>query len=98
MTQKLYPFSMEKNGHNIELAFNRSYILMCDAETDGDYDRADEYASAHEKISTVYDELLGYRPNYNGVIMIPGKLLAQAKEISLLAEQIRDGLNMQYQE
>lgn len=32
----------------------------------------------------------------NGIIMIPGKLISEAKEISLLAEQIRDGLNMQY--
>ena len=96
MTQKLYPFSMRKNGHNIELAFNRSFNLMRDAEMDGDYALAEKYESAHEKISAVYNELLGYRPNYNGVIMIPGKLISEAKEISLLAEQIRDGLNMQY--
>lgn len=87
---------MRKNGHNIELAFNRSYILMHDADMDGNRELAEKYEDAHEKISAVYNELLGYRPNYNGVIMIPGKLIAEAKEISVLAEQIRDGLNMQY--
>lgn len=96
MSQKLYPFSMKKNGHNIELAFNRSFNLMRDAEMDGNYELAEKYEDAHEKISTIYSEIMGYRPNCYGVIMIPGKLLGEVKEITLLAEQIRDGLNMQY--
>lgn len=96
MTQKLYPFSMKKHGYNIELAFNRSFNLMHDAEMNRNYTLAEKYESAHEKISVVYNELLSYRPNHNGVIMIPGKLITEAKEISILAEQIRDGLNKQY--
>lgn len=96
MAQKLYPFSMRKNAHNIELAFNRSYILMHDADMDGNRELAEKYEFIHEKISAVYSELLCYRPNYYGVIMISGKLFAAAKEISVLAEQIRDELNMAY--
>lgn len=96
MTMKLYPFSMKKNGHNIELAFNRSYNLMHDALINGDYELAEKYENAHEKISQVYSDLMGYPVDSRGVILIPGKLIGQAKEISLLAEQIRDGLNMQY--
>lgn len=96
MSQKLYPFSLKKNQHNIELAYNRLFNLMRDAELEGDYVLAEKYEAAFERISNVYDEIMGYFPNCYGVIMIPGKLLSEAKEISFLAEQIRDGLIMQY--
>lgn len=96
MSKKLYPFSMRREGHNIELVFNGTYNLMHDAQISGDCCLADKYEQLHERVSDVYHQLLGYCPNCFGVIMIPGSLLSKAKYISFMACQIRDDINLQY--
>ncbi len=94
MAQKLYPFSMWKHSHSIRLAEEHYYILARDADNEKDYESAEKYEAEYERIAYVYNELTSYMPNSAGVIMIPGKLIGEAKEILFTAEHIRSSLNM----
>lgn len=83
MAAKRYPFSMRKYGHNIELAYNRQYIIvheMYDGERDWD-DKAVEY---FDKLSEVYANAMGHP-----VYMATGPEYGILKEASVWAECYR---------
>ena len=87
MTQKLYPFSMRKYGHNIELAYNHQW-LICREMEDGER-KFDRSAFDHlNKLEDAYSQAIG-----NAVAWVDGKTYAVLKEASLWAECYRDSRN-----
>lgn len=88
--QKLYPFSMLKNGHNIELAYNHLYLLTHeDEETmfeEGLLRVPDETYDSYDRLSELYGAAIG-TPIYWCI----GKDYADLKEYSMWAELYRDG-------
>lgn len=82
--QKLYPFSMIKNGHNIELWLNRTYLII-NAYYTGD--KEDEYFPSD--VSDTYIENLENKRRYvedniwgSGIVWLPYKDWQLANEIS----------------
>lgn len=57
--QKLYPFSMIKNGHNIEYAYNHQW-LICKEMEEGERPWDDNAFSWLDKLSDVYACAMGH--------------------------------------
>lgn len=85
--EKLYPFSMLRYGHNIELAYNHQYIIVHEMY-DGDREWNDEAIKYYETLETVYSHAMGY-PIY----WCNGKEYGILKEASTWAECYRDERN-----
>lgn len=85
--EKLYPFSMMKYGHNIELAYNHQWLIcreMEDHERPWD-DKAFDYL---EELQEVYADAMGAP-----IFWATGKQYALLKEASVWAECYRDRKN-----
>lgn len=88
MTKKLYPFSMNKYGHNIELAYNRQWRI-CEEMLRGErkYDEKafewkDELTEAYLKMMSCSD---------NGLISwVDGHTYGILREANVWAETYRD--------
>jgi len=85
--EKKYPFSMRKNGHNIELAYNRQW-LICREMEDGEREWNAEAFRWMEKLEKAYSKAIG-----NAVAWVDGKTYAVLQEASAWAESYRDGRN-----
>ena len=85
--EKLYPFNMLKNGHNIELAYNRQYII-CEEMKDGERAWNDEAFEYFDKLSEVYACAMGHP-----VFWATGKQYGILKEASAWAVCYRDRKN-----
>ena len=82
--EKLYPFSMRKYGHNIELAYNHQKNI-CDEMEDGER-AVDRKAFEHlQKLSDAYATAIGHP-----VAWVNGKTYAVLKDASAWAESYRD--------
>lgn len=90
---KTYPFSANKYAHNIELVANRSYNLAQEALDDKRFDDYESYMSIHDQATDVIESIIWNTRGYDGIAWLPGKVFARAKELSLLGEVIREGLN-----
>lgn len=85
--EKLYPFSMVKYGHNIELAYNHQWLIcreMEDHEREWD-DKAFEWL---DTLSEVYASAMGHM-----IYWATGKEYGVLKEASVWAECYRDRRN-----
>lgn len=97
MAQKRYPFNAEKHAHDVELVKNRAKNLAYNIYMDGgDIKEAERL----EKLAEEADELLGAlfagRKDWSGISWISGPMIGRAKWMVVLADEIRNGLNMQY--
>ena len=81
---KRYPFSMRKYGHNIELAYNRQYII-CKEMEEHIREWRDEAFDYFDRLSEVYAKAMG-----SAVYMATGEEYAILKEASVWAECYRD--------
>lgn len=85
-TTKRYPFSMIKNGHNIELAYNHQW-LICREMEDGEREWDDKAFEWFDKLSEVYACAMGHP-----VYMATGKEYGVLKEANMWAMCYRDGV------
>lgn len=83
--RKLYPFSIEKNAHNILLIHNKAYIKMRDMENDEVEWDENEY----NRLEYIFDRtghLLSY---HEQLAWMPWEDYKDAKEYSALAVELR---------
>ena len=85
--EKLYPFSMGKNGHNIELAYNNQHII-CDEMEMGERPWDDKAFDLLKEISDLYANAIG-----NLIYWCPYKEWLKLTELSAWAECHRDHVN-----
>ena len=87
---KMYPFSARKHAHDIELVKNRAYNMAYEASNLGDTDKADKcwdlYDRAIELLEAIQDGMQGW----SGVTMLTGPMIGSAKEMVLIAAEIRN--------
>ena len=84
--EKMYPFSFQKHGHDIEFRINRLYLSlrdMEDHETPWDDAAYDQMVAEKEKL----EEALGYCSG--PVSFIPGRLYGAVKEAVFWAGNTR---------
>jgi hypothetical protein len=93
-----YPFSAKKHAHDIELLANRSFNLAYEARDNGDLDEYDRLMSIHDEANEVLDAIMCGMQGWSGVTMLTGAMIGKAKEMVLIADNIREGLYMQYEE
>lgn len=84
--EKLYPFSMRKYGHNIELAYNRQYIIINEMQ-DGEREWDDKAIEYYDTLSEVYANAMGH-----AIYWCNGKEYGILKEASVWADYYRDGI------
>lgn len=84
---KLYPFSMLRNGHNIELAYNHQHTICHEMEM-GERPWDDKAFENLEDISEVYGHAIG-----NAIYWCNGKEYAKLRDWSAWAECHRDTVN-----
>lgn len=82
-TVKRYPFSMRKYGHNIELAYNRQW-LICREMEDGEREWDDKAFDYFDKLSEVYANAMG-----SAVYFATGEEYGILKEASVWADCYR---------
>ena len=87
MTNKLYPFSMRKYGHNIELAYNHQWNICREME-DGEREFDTKAFEWMNKLSDAYAKAIG-----NPVAWVDGETYSILKEASVWAESYRDSKN-----
>lgn len=87
MTNKLYPFSFIKHGHNIELAYNHQW-LICREMEDGERPWEEAAFKHLEAIVDVLD-----RVGQCGVVWVTGKDWAFLNDLSVWAECYRSSRN-----
>lgn len=85
--EKLYPFSMIKNGHNVELAYNHQFCI-CDDMENGIIPYDQKAFDYFERLSEVYAKAMG-----NPIYWCIGKEYAILKEASVWATCYRDRRN-----
>ena len=85
--QKLYPFSMRRDGHNIELAYNHLYTIVKEM-----YDGSREW---DQKVIDSYNELCELYSNAicHPVYWATGKEYGKLKEYSMWSICHRDSMN-----
>ena len=81
---KLYPFNMTRYGHNIELAYNRQFIITREME-DGEREWDDKAFEYFDRLSEVYANAMGHP-----IFWATGKEYGVLKEASIWAECYRD--------
>ncbi len=84
--EKMYPFSFQKHGHDIEFRINRLYLTirdMEDHETPWDEAAYDQMVSEKENL----EEVLGYCDG--PVSFIPGRLYGTVKDAIFWAGNTR---------
>lgn len=87
MTQKLYPFSIRKHGHDLAFRRNRAMNERYDMECNGTLNaRMDEQLTA--LIDALGDIMCTY-PDNKGIIWLTGKEYGLAKESVMWAEAMR---------
>ena len=84
MTNKTYPFSMKKYGHNIELAYNHQW-LICREMEDGEREFKKEAFDYYEELSEAYAKAIGH-----AVAWVDSKTYEILSEASAWAEMYRD--------
>lgn len=84
-TEKRYPFSMRKYGHNIEFAYNRQW-LICREMEGGEREWDDRAFDWLDKLGEVYANAMG-----SAVYFATGKEYGILKEASVWAECARSG-------
>ena len=87
MTQKLYPFSLRRYGHDLAFRRNRAINEMGDKESNGTL-TTQERVQFQKLIDDLSDILLTY-PDSRGVVWLTGKQLGLAKESSAWACAMR---------
>lgn len=87
MAQKRYPFSMRKYGHNIELAYNRQW-LICREMEDGEREWDDKAFENFNRLQEVYARTMGHP-----VYFATGEEYGILKEASVWAECYRADRN-----
>lgn len=85
--EKLYPFSMRKYGHNIELAYNHQKIICWEME-DGERPWDDKAFDWLEKLGEAYGHAAGAP-----IAWVTGKDYGILQDASGWAECYRDGRN-----
>ena len=85
---KRYPFNAEKHAHDIELACNRTYNLMYDAQMKGDCDAAEELEARHDKLNDLLHAVLGTMDSRR-ISWLTGSEIALAKQTVAWAENDR---------
>ena len=85
--EKLYPFSMRKEGHNIELAYNHMYCIVHDMYH-GDREWNQKTVDFYEKLTEIYGKAMGC-PIY----WATGKEYGFLREVSAWAVCHRDEAN-----
>lgn len=85
--EKLYPFSMLKYGHNIELAYNHQWII-CQEMIDGERDWDEKAFENRDRITEVYENAIG-----NAIYWATGKEYAILRDASVWAECYRGSHN-----
>ena len=84
--EKLYPFSMRKYGHNIELAYNRQW-LICKEMEEGEREWSDDAFTWLDKLESVYSVAMGH-----AIYWATGKEYGILKEASVWADTYRGGM------
>lgn len=86
---KMYPFSAQKHAHDIELVKNYAYNVANNAVDIGFVKEADKvfdlYNEACELLIAIQDGMQGY----TGVTMLNGQMIGRAKEMVVMADNIR---------
>lgn len=86
---KLYPFNMNKHGHDLEFQKNRAYIEQHEME-DGDREWDDARFDALENLQNALREALSYMPrDPRGIVYMPGKVWAVANAAKIWANAQR---------
>lgn len=92
MSQKLYPFSVQKHAHDVEFRRNRVYNIMSDMENGGipmdaaKYDRLDKL---HDDLTFL---LLAVMNSGDGrIAYLTGPQIGLAKETVIWAAEARSG-------
>ena len=88
--EKLYPFSVRRNGHNIELAYNHQW-LICREMEDGEREWDNRAFEQMERISEAYCAITPC--GADGIAWVNGKTYAVLKDASDWAVCYRDSRN-----
>lgn len=86
---KMYPFSARKHAHDIELVKNSSYNQAMDASDAGDFDKANKLFDIHDKACELLIAIQDGMQGWTGVTMLNGPMIGRAKEMVLIAAEIR---------
>lgn len=86
---KLYPFSLEKNAHNIEFRYNRIKNILDDmyiGEIKATEQEIEKLEAEQEKVFEVYNMMFGAP---SSIIWLTGKQYSIAKECVIWATETR---------
>ena len=87
MTKKLYPFSMRKYGHNIELAYNTQWII-CDEMDKGERQYDSKAFDWKQQLMEAYSKAM--RTDGRGITYVDGKTYGILNKANLWAMNYRD--------
>ena len=85
--EKLYPFSMIKYGHNIELAYNHQWIICREME-DGEREWDQKAFTWMNRLEEAYSLAIGH-----GIAWVNGKTYSVLKDANAWAMVYRDSKN-----
>lgn len=86
---KLYPFSLEKNAHNVEFRYNRISCVLDDmymGEIEATSEEIDKLEAEKEKVFEVYNMMFGAG---SSIIWLTGKQYNVARECVIWATETR---------
>lgn len=96
MKNKMYKFSAKKHAHDIELVSNRCYNLAHDALDKNDFEEYESLIKKHHEADEVLLAIQDGMQGWTGITLLTGPMIGKAKEMVILADEIRCGLNLQY--
>jgi hypothetical protein len=89
---KLYPFSLPKHAHDIELAYN-AHANACHAMEMGDMPWDDSAFEALSEIREIREYAFG---SYEPVAWVPGKIYAKLRDWTFWAQNYRGDVNNEW--
>lgn len=87
---KMYPFSARKHAHDIELVKNRAYNMAYEASDMGDMEKANKLFDLHDEACEILIAIQDGMQGWTGVTMLSGYMIGRAKEMVLIAAEIRN--------
>ena len=89
---KLYPFSLNREAHNIELAYN-AHKNMCSAMEDHELPWDNSVYEAVDEIRDLMDWVYG---SYDPILWVPGDVYGKLHKWSVWAQCYRDDRNVEW--
>lgn len=87
---KRYPFNAEKHAHDIELAVNRTYNLLHDAQMNGNGEEAERLEAKYDTLYDLMNSVTNTTDNRQ-IAWLTGPEIALAKETVIWAGYDREG-------